>query len=288
MVDSGVSKLCAAADAKNAWLKLLTTNDVIGIKVYSAPGRYAGTRPEVALAVALSLVDAGIPKEKIIVWDKRLADLEQAGYVRLFKDYGITTAGAVEFGYDEEVFYDKPLIGNLTYGDLEFGKKGEGVGRRSYVTKLLTKKITKIISIAPMLNHYSAGVCGNLYSLAFGSVDNTLRFESSVDRLNEAVTEIFALTNIYDRCALYITDALICQYEGSNRAFLHYATVLGQLRFSFDPVALDVLSIEELNHQRQSGGFKPQKPNLELYNNASILELGVSDTSKIKILKAVE
>jgi hypothetical protein len=55
------------------------------------------------------------------------------------------------------------------------GRKGEGVGRRSFVSKLLTQDITKLINVTPMLNHNSAGVTGHLYSLAFGSVDNVYR-----------------------------------------------------------------------------------------------------------------
>ncbi|MGB9601268.1 MAG: hypothetical protein ACPMAG_00590, partial [Limisphaerales bacterium] len=126
-------------------------------------------------------------------------------------------------------------------------------------------------------------VSGHLYSISLGSVDNTSRFESNNERLNEAVPEIFAMPAIYDRAALFITDALICQYEGTDRAMLHYSTVLGQLRLSRDPVALDTLSLEELQYQRVAGGFKPIKADLDLVNNAQLLELGIADTKKMNI-----
>src|SRR5439155_24177080 len=134
-------------------------------------------------------------------------------------------AGSAQAGYDEKIFYDTALIGNLVWGDLEFGKKGEGIGRKSFVSKLVTREITKIINITPLLNHNEASVCGNLFSLAIGSVDNTTRFEFDGARLATAVPEIYALTNLSDHVALNIVDALICQYEGGQRGLLHYSAI---------------------------------------------------------------
>ena len=151
------------------------------------------------------------------------------------------------------------------------------------MSKLLTREITKIINITPLLNHNLAGVSGNLYSLAIGSVDNIARFESDADRLATAVPEIYALTNLSDHVVLNIVDALICQYEGGERGLLHYSATLNQLRFSRDPVALDVLSFKELDRQRQAANAPIVKTNMDLYNNAALLELGASDLKKIRV-----
>jgi hypothetical protein len=157
------------------------------------------------------------------------------------------------------------------------------VGRKSFVSKLLTRKVTKIINVNPLLNHNLAGVCGNLYSLAISGIDNALRFESDPGRLATAVPEIYALTNLSDHVVLNIVDALICQYEGGEKALLHYSTALNQIRISHDPVALDVLSLKELDRQRLGARAPDVKPNLELYNNASLLELGQSNLERIKV-----
>ena len=193
----------------------------------------------------------------------------------------------METGYDPTNFYlpDSPVIGNLLYGDLEFGQKGEGVGRKSFVSMLVSRQITKIISIAPLLNENELGACGQLYSLALGGVDNTFRFESDVDRLAVAVPEIYAMPSLGDRVALNITDALIGQYEGSSRGLLQYSFVLDQLWFSRDPVALDTLAIKELEHERRAFDAPEFKPNLELYANAALLQLGMNDTNKIRVEK---
>jgi hypothetical protein len=82
---------------------------------------------------------------------------------------------------------------------------------------------------------------------------------------------------------LNIVDALVCQYEGGQRGLLHYSVVLDQLRFSRDPVALDMLSIKELDRQRRNARAPNVRPNLQLYRNASLLELGVSELSRMQI-----
>ncbi len=284
MVSRALTNLTGRATVSAAWQSLISTQDVVGIKVFSEPGPYSGTRPAVAGAVVAGLLAAGLPPDHIVLWDRRQIDLRLAGFVALAKQLGVRVAGSAEAGYDETVFYETPLLGNLVWGDLEFGSKNPGVGRKSFVSKLVKGQMTKIINITPLMNNNETGVAGNLFSLALGSVDNTTRFEADADRMTRAVPEIYALPVFSDRVVLNIVDALICQYEGEERSLLHYSTVLNQLRFSHDPVALDMLSIQELNAQRQAAQAPPVKVNMELYENAALLELGVSDLKKIQVL----
>lgn len=283
MVRRGIIRLTEKKDLREAWLSLVGTQDVVGIKVSSKPGDSSGTRLAVVAAVARGLIAAGVPSQQIIIWDRYEATLRDAGFEWVAEELRIRCAASTVRGWDETNAYDTPLIGNPVYGDLEFEKKGEGVGRKSHVSKLITSEITKIISITPMLNHAAAGVCGHLYGLAMDSVDNVLRFADDPGRLAQAVPEICALPSLGDRVALNITDALICQYEGGQKGLLHYSTMLNQLRFSRDPVALDVLSIKELDVQRRKGKSPNCRPNVELYRNAALLELGIADPARIRI-----
>jgi hypothetical protein len=287
MVNRGITNLTGKTASAEAWRSLVATQDVVGIKVFSAAGSISGTRPAVVAAVIRGLLDAGVPPEHIIIWDKHEDDLRAAGFFKLAAQFGVRAAGAMESGHDEKTFYnpDTAIIGHLVWGDLEFGRKGEGVGRRSFVSKLVSREITKIISIAPLLNENDAGVCGHLYGLAMGSVDNTLRFEGDADRLAVAVPEIYALPALGDRVVLNITDALIGQYEGGQKGLLQYSEVPNQLWFSRDPVALDTLALKELDRERRALDAPAFKPNLELYTNAALLQLGVNDPAKIQLEK---
>jgi hypothetical protein len=273
-----------------AWRSLVATNDIIGIKVYCAPGPDAGTRLPVVAGLVETLLAAKVPPANIIIWDRQKAELRAAGFVELGQRYGVRVEGSVNAGYDEEAFYspDRPLLGQLIWGDVEFGRKGDGVGRRSFVSRLVSREMTKIVIVTPLLNHNTLGVCGHLYSLAFGSVDNTIRFENDLFRLSTAVPDIFALPALGDRVVLCVTDALFCQYEGEKSGQLHYTTTLNELRFSKDPVALDVLALRDLERQRIASGAPPtrgawQTNQVELLHNAALLELGISDTDNIRV-----
>ncbi|MBM3882292.1 MAG: DUF362 domain-containing protein [Verrucomicrobia bacterium] len=285
-IERGMTHLTATADATAAWRSLMSTQDVVGIKVYSGPGATSGTRPAVAEALVQSLLAAGWPAERLILWDRELAHLRRARFVELADKYRVRVAGAREAGYDTNHYYASPFIGQLVAGDHEFGREGPGIGRHSYVSKLVTEEMTKIINLVPLLNHNLAGVSGNLFSLAFGSVDNTLRFAGNPGAFAVAVPEIYALPVLGDRVVLNIVDALIAQYYGEERSLLHYSVVLDELRLSTDAVALDVLSIQELERQRQLADVPQTRTDLTLYQNATLVEIGVSDLRRIVIEQA--
>jgi hypothetical protein len=283
MMRAGITNITGKTNIPDAWASLVNKKDVIGIKVYAAPGPNSGTRPAVVAALLDTLHQARIPAKNIIIWDRHMTDLRLAGFTDLAKKRGVGVTSTDQANYDPEVFYEVPLLGNLVWGDLDFGKQGQGVGRKSYLSTIITKKLTKIINVTPMLNHNLSGVSGNLYSLTMGSIDNLVRFESDATRLSEAVPDIFNLPQIRDKVVLNIVDALICQYEGGERGLLHYSKALNQLRFSRDPVALDVLSVREIDKLRRESEAPEIKPNLDVYSNSSLLDLGVSEPKDILV-----
>jgi len=283
MVSRAMTNFTSKPTVAEAWRSLVSAQDFIGIKVVSGPGARSGTRPSVVAAVVEGLLAAGLPPRHIIVWDKQISDLKNAGYSQLSSKYGIRLAGSAQAGYDPRVSYDTAFLGIPVWGDLEFGRKGEGVGRKSYLSKLVTQQMTRIVNITPLLNHNLAGVSGSLWSLAMGSVDNTIRFENDADRLAAAVPEIIALPSLGDRVVLNIVDALLCQYQGEEQGLLHYSTALNELRLSQDPLALDLLSLQELDWQRKAAHVRSPTNHMELYQNAALLDLGAPDLSNVRI-----
>jgi hypothetical protein len=273
----------------DAWLSLVSKKDVVGIKVFSAPGPVCGTRPAVVTAIVRGLQAAGLPAEHIIIWDRRASDLQTAGFYELGRTLGVLVVSADEAGYDSNAFYlpDSPVVGQLVWGDLEFGKtnKDGNVGKKSFVSKLVSQRITKIISVVPLMNENSAGVCGHFYSVGLGSVDNIRRFDGNADRLAVALPEIYALPLIGDRVVLNVTDALLAQYEGGPQGYLQFSVVRDELWFGKDPVALDTMALKELMLQRRLLNAPTMPTNFAIYTNASLLELGVNDPSRIKVEK---
>ena len=285
LVARGLMELTGRATPQEAWHSLVSTQDTLGLKVFSRPGAISGTRPPVVEAVVASLLEAGWRPEQLVLWDRHLSDLRLAGFFEIAQRYGIRVAGSAESGFTPDLYYETPLIGQLIWGDLEFGQSGLTVGRKSFAARLVASDMSRIISIVPLLNNNEAAISGHNWGLALASVDNTLRFESTRGRLAEAVPEILALEglDLAERLVLAITDAMLCQYQGEERQLLHYSAVLDQLWFSVDPVALDVLGVLEIERQRQAHGLSSRKPDLTLLENCSLLELGISNTNRIDV-----
>ena len=270
-----------------AWRSLVTTNDTVGIKVFSEPGKLSGTRPAVVKAAIHGLLAAGIPASQIVIWDRRTDELRAAGFFRLAEELGVSVAGAVESGYDTNTYYlpDSPVIGSLVWGDVEFGNTNRTAGKKSYVSQLVSQRLTKIISLAPLMNENDAGVCGHFYSLALGSLDNMRRFTSNAERLAVALPEIYALPTIGDKVVLHITDALLAQYQGGPASYLQLSRVRNEIWFSHDPVALDTLALKELARERRVLNIPALPSNFEIYTNAALLQLGINDPTRILIEK---
>ena len=291
MVAEGLKRLTGKPSAAAAWLTMVSPADMVGIKVNSALGPIGGTRKPVVDAVVRGLLEARLPPNRIIIWDRSLASLKAAGYDALAKRHGVRLAGSQDAGWDESVTYESPIIGTLVSGDLGFERDGEKTSRKSHLSRLLTGEMTRIISICPLLNHNRAGVSGHLVGLVDGSMDNSHRFSRSGSILAVAVPEILAIEDeaqrrlLGDRLVLGITDALFCQYLGQSKCLLHYTTALGQLRFSTDPVALDVFSIEELKRQRERFEADYSPPDSALYRNAALIQLGESDPARREVIE---
>lgn len=292
LVDAALRAHSAQPTAAAAWRMWLDSNDIVGFKVTSSPGPIAGTRPAVVRALIESLLTSGHPALRIVIWDRRKADLADAGFIRLAEELGVRCVGLDTAGWDPAKAYESPVPGKLLYGDLEFSQRepaiGAGkLGRKSHVSRLLTQEITRIITVVPLLNHNHLGVHGHIANLGLGTVDNTLRFEDSTDRLAEALPEICALDEIYPKLALCFTDALVCQFRGEERTQLHYAVALNELWISTDPVALDILALRELATARERSPVDGEKPfKSTLYQNCELLELGVADEKRFDVRRS--
>lgn len=84
------------------------------------------------------------------------------------------------------------------------------------------------------------------------------------------------------RVCLNVTDGLVAQFLGSGKPLLTYAAMLNQLRFSTDPVALDLLAIQELERLRGAAREPTGRVSLAPYQNAAKLGLGSMLPPKIR------
>ena len=94
MMNRAILKLSGKSDLAQAWRSYVSTQDVVGIKVFSGPGPNSGTRPAVVAAIIEGLLKAGLPSQRIIIWDRQLTDLRLAGFDEVARRYKTRLAGS--------------------------------------------------------------------------------------------------------------------------------------------------------------------------------------------------
>lgn len=189
MVESGVKHLSNQTSPIAAWRHFISTNDIVGLKINTRLGTLSGTRPAVVEAVIQGLTRAGVPRGNIIIWDRELKDLKRAGYIPIAKRLGVQLAGARDSGYSSWNTYTVPALHwDLDKSDRLFGK--EKSSAISHTSKLITERLSAIISIHPLIADRQSGIRGHLQGLALSSADNTNRFEKSTPHLNLAAAEL--------------------------------------------------------------------------------------------------
>src|SRR2546428_2315800 len=106
-------------DVARAWASLVAPNDKIGIKISAAGGELFTTHHYVVNAIVDGLVAAGHPRSSIIVWDRSLGGIKDAGYHVGIDGYQLRAVMPRE-GYDPKAVLSAPLMGQLIWGDLDY------------------------------------------------------------------------------------------------------------------------------------------------------------------------
>ncbi len=294
-LEKGLFELSGEKDIRSAWLQFVSPSDIVGIKVNPIGGKLLSTKPEVVDVIIDGLIKAGVPKQNIIIWDRRLFQLEEAGFTAE-RFPGIEIMGTEmrgpngEFYDDKGELWSKDNIDRKTpfyFADVE-GKYDEKTlpymvneGRESYFTKILTQRCTKVINV-PILKNAGPTVTLCLKNLSYGSLSNTSRLH----RLwMKSVAEPCAFPALRDKVVLNIADGLQACYEGGPGADARYIWDANVMLFGTDPVAVDAIGHEFIIKERMKRGVQQfdDKKRRGFLDMASGFGLGVADLEKIEV-----
>ena len=122
MVDRLVLAATGQPDIGKAWSSLVSPDDKVGIKISAAGGELFTTHHAVVNAIVDGLVAAGHSRRSIIVWDRSLEGIKDAGYKPGEDGYRLR-AITPRVGYDPKAVFSAPMLGNLVWGDLEYPER---------------------------------------------------------------------------------------------------------------------------------------------------------------------
>jgi len=297
MVSRGMVKLTGDEDVNKAWLQFVSPDEVIGLKVNPIGGAQLTTSIEIVSVIINQLMAAGIPKDKIVIWDRREFELQEAGFTE--ENFpGIKITGTERKDKDgsfynkEGKLYSGEMIDKDWYywADVEEKYDAETLpymineGKYSYFTKICTQQVDKIINI-PVMKNAGASVTLCMKNLAYGSISNTGRLHKSL--WSETTAEVCAFPPLRDKVVLNIIDGIKGCYNGGPGANPQFFTEYKTILLGTDPVAVDRVGYDIVYKKRVEEKIqKEESPKGRMFLElAEKLKLGVADLEKIKLEK---
>jgi uncharacterized protein (DUF362 family) len=295
MLQKAMIELTGQKNLNKAWRTFVSPGEKIGLKVNPVAGKELSTSHAVVKSVVKQLIECGIKRQDIIIWDRRDMELKDAGFTA--ENYpGIKITGT-EMKDESGSFYDKDgkLYGERNidkewfyWADVESEYDSEtmpymiNTGKYSYFTKIVTQEVDKIINI-PILKNAGGSITNAMKNLAFGVITNTGRLHAQL--WNDTCAEVCAFAPVRDKVVLNITDGLKGCFNGGPGAnpqfFCNYNTLL----IASDPVATDRIAYDIIAEKRIAEGLMkvPNPAVLTFLKMSSDLGLGISEKEKIDL-----
>jgi len=305
MFTNGIKNL-TGQDMKKSFKLLFDKDDIIGIKVNPVGAGLISTRLELVDSIIDWLVDNGVPKKNIIIWDRFDYMLTDAGFTKeRYPGIGIeglqTMDEAAAEGksednskwldkdgkhvslekFDQDIFYWADVDGPKDEPYLNQHVVNE---KHSYFGKLLTQKLTKIINV-PVFKNTGNGISMATKNMGYAAVCNTGRLHRPL--FFDVCTEVLAFPVIRDKMVLNITDGLRGQYDGGPGPNAGFTYTYNTMFFATDPFALDMICHNILLEKRKEMEVKiNEHPRFTEYlRYAEKMKLGIADPDKIELIK---
>jgi uncharacterized protein (DUF362 family) len=304
MVDDLVMAVTGTQTVSSAWESLVKPSDIVGIKVCANGAPLFSTHPAVVNAIVAGLMEAGIPPQNIVVWDREQNLLKLAGFRSRFGGYRLMWS---EGNYDPKAVITSPISGKLIYGDLLFASKQpdilweevtperqekdkkkprniDNLSDESHLSNVLTHAVTKVINVPVLSDHFLCGLSGALFNMTIQNLDNWRRLIQDPVNGDPSIPEAYADPRVSDKVVLNVMDGLIALYAGAPMGDANYAIHLGTLYASKDPVALDAIALKMIDQWRIEAQMEPASKVAKYLPTAFTYGLGNADLNKIEVV----
>ena len=291
MVNRLVLAVTGQPDVAKAWGSLVSPSDRVGIKISAAGGELFTTHHDIVNAIVDGLAAAGHPRSSIVVWDRSLGGIKEAGYRPAVDGYQVKAITPHD-GYDAKAMLSAPLAGKLVWGDFEYvGDTGkmplfadtDATSNVSHFSKIISSDVDKVINVPVMSVSETNGIAGCIYNMTIPNIDNWRRFAQGSRFGAGSLAEIYANPLIAKKVVFNLMDGLIAQHAGGPQPQPNYAVHHGTLYASKDPVALDAVALRRLEEWRKRGSLRPVGSVAVYIDFASQLGLGNSAADRIEV-----
>ena len=298
MIERGMRELTGAPSWQDAWRVFFEKGDVVGIKVSPVGGRDLCSDALVLASILDGLQQAGVANRDVIVFNRYREEAIDAGIDKWLPP-GVRFEAASE-RYDK-IQLDMGGYDPGHYMEMALIKPGENPNdphyRRSYVAKVITQRVNKIINLPVLKHHQSAGVTIALKNMSHGFVNNVNRshLTPTLNACGTFIPAVVSLPIIRQKVVLHVVDAVKASYHGGPGGNPKYIWEHKTMYFGTDPVALDKTGWKVIDAKRKQQGMAPvalSKPDpdsdflncqVEHIEIAGMLQLGEYSDEKINV-----
>ncbi|UCD16413.1 MAG: DUF362 domain-containing protein [Candidatus Zixiibacteriota bacterium] len=228
LLETGLGALFDRKPASAA-LSTMFPGGVVGMKTNCLTRKLNSTPKSLTDAISEMLEDSGIKANNVVVWERTNRELADAGFELNASSFGRRCMGTDTNG--------------LGYGRT-FYNSGEV---NSLISRILTDVIDRNINIPVLKDHSIAGLSGGLKNM-YGAIHNPNKYH--IPNCNPHAAHISNLEPIRKKNRLTIIDAIRVQYNSGPGFDSRYLEYFGGILLSTDPVAVDRVGLEILEHCR--------------------------------------
>jgi hypothetical protein len=195
LLDAAMQKLADQPDAAAAWRRAFNPGDRIGIKVNTLG---LSTQPAVVAAIVAGLRNAGVPPEKILIWDRFDVELARAGFKLNRSAAGVQCRGTDAESYGSG--YERRIE---TSGEIG-----------SCFSKIVAEDVDALISVPVLKDHNLAGVSLGLKNF-YGAIHNPNKYHEQ--HCDPYIADVVSHRYIRPKWRLTICDGTRAQFNAGPR-----------------------------------------------------------------------
>ena len=245
MIERGMKELTGEPSLRAAWAKFVEPSDIVGIKINPSGAPACCSSPEIVREIIDGVRSVGVPAGNIIIYDRYEYEIDVGSYPVLIPP-GVRVVGIqdglADSGYDPNVYCQATFFGEWE--------------NRSYMARIVSQGLTKIINVPTMKDHSASGVTGCLKNLGYGTFNNVARSHRSPFSFTDPLIGVMcSVEPLRSKAVLHIMDGMRQVWHGGPltqvQEFIHQA---GILYFGTDPVAMDTVELEAIEQKRREQG----------------------------------
>jgi uncharacterized protein (DUF362 family) len=295
MLGNGMLSLTGDPDINAAWRNFVSPGEVVGLKVNPIGGKLLSTNHALVKSVISQLEKSGISRTDIVIFDRRMQQLLDAGFTK--ENYpGIKIVATEHVDESGSYYNEKGELYSLSMIDKDWYYWADcemeyddyllpfmvNQGKYSYFSTIITRQLDKVINL-PIMKNAGASITLCLKNLGYGVITNTSRLHSTL--WAETSAQVCAFPPVRDKVVLNIADGIRGCYDGGPGANPQFFTDYKMLLIGTDPVAVDMTGYDIIIGKRiemgRQNAFAESGLNQMLI--AQELGLGIADKEKIEL-----